>query len=30
MPFSPDYAEQVYSSLLGKIIDIYLGRAFEG
>ena len=28
-PLPPDYAERVYSGVLGKIIGVYLGRPFE-
>jgi ADP-ribosylglycohydrolase len=30
MTFQPDYAERVYTGVLGKIIGVYLGRPFEG
>jgi ADP-ribosylglycohydrolase len=30
MPIPEDYAERVYSGVLGKIIGVYLGRPFEG
>ena len=30
MPLPHDYAERVYAGILGKIIGVYLGRAFEG
>jgi hypothetical protein len=30
MPIPPDYLEQTYAGVLGKIIGVYLGRPFEG
>jgi ADP-ribosylglycohydrolase len=30
MPIPSDYAERVYTGVLGKIIGVYLGRPFEG
>ena len=30
MPIPPNYVERVYAGVLGKLIGVYLGRAFEG
>ena len=30
MSLPKDYAERVYSGVLGKLIGVYLGRPFEG